>query len=275
MSDGILKSNPDGIWSYFMSLNHCLEHIDEAVKDAKQTFDHLENRLDNKRKFIQNKLDRLESELRSLLSQLNQAKDDKERSGIQGKIVSVQKEIQGLSEMDLMLRRAGQKIPLYMKDIAGAQKNCVQCFSRGKRVLNKYLKLVEVETAREGFTECEYSSSPGQFGAMQYRGNTFYCNNNAFDPHAVDSKGRSNIQRMQSGIAPVGYDGQSVELHHMTQSENGGIMEVPGSKHREGHSTLHINTSDIPSGVNRSSFDVLRAAYWKKRADLLKAGGVF
>ena len=33
---------------------------------------------------------------------------------------------------------------------------------------------------------------------------------------------------------------------------------------------LHINTSDIPSGINRSSFQMLRSAYWKRRAQTLR-----
>lgn len=274
MADGILKSNPDEIWNYFVSLNRGLEHIEDAVKDAHRSFGYLEERLAKKRQFLWNKQDELEAELRSLLGRLNLAKDDEERAEVQARIASVQKELQELRETDLKLRQAEQKIPLYLKDLTGAQKNCVSSFSRGKRVLNAYLKLVEVEAAKGEFQDYPYSGSPGQFGVMKYRGTTFYCNNQAFDPMAEDDKGRTNIRRMEQGIAPIGYDGKSVELHHMIQTEDGGIMEVPGTKHREGHTALHINTSDIPSGINRPSFDVLRVAYWKRRADILKAGGI-
>lgn len=43
-------------------------------------------------------------------------------------------------------------------------------------------------------------------------------------------------------------------------------MELPVSVHNAGHKQLHINTSDIPSGINRSAFNVLKSAYWKRRA---------
>ena len=274
MADGILKSNPEEIWNYFVSLNKGLGYIEEAVKDVHRTFGHLEERLRKKRQFLWNKQDELEAELRSLFGRLNQAKDEKERAGIQARIASVKKELDDLREKDLKLMQSEQKLPLYLKDLTSAQKNCVSSFSKGKRVLNAYLKLVEVEAAQGEFQDYPYSGTPGQFGVMKYRGTTFYCNNNAFDPLAKDDKNRTNIQRMEKGMAPLGYDGKSVELHHMIQTEDGGIMEVTGTKHREGHTALHINTSDIPSGINRPSFDVLRVAYWKRRAAILKAGGI-
>lgn len=273
MADGILKSNPEEIWKYFVSLNKGLEYIDETVKDTCRSFGYLTERLTKKRQLLWEKQDAQEQELRSLLGRLNQAKDDRERAQVQAEIAAVQKKLRELREVDGRLHMARQKTASYLKDLAGAQKECIRSFSGGKRILNAYLKLVEVEAAQGEFQECGYSSSPGQFGVMQYRGTSFYCNNQAFDPMAVDEKGRTNIQRMEGGIAPLGYDGQSVELHHMIQLESGGIMEVPGSQHKKGHSVLHINTSDIPSGINRPGFDVLRAAYWKKRAAILKAGG--
>lgn len=81
---------------------------------------------------------------------------------------------------------------------------------------------------------------------------------------------KDNLKRMEKGRAPIGYDGDPIELHHLIQSESGSVVEISGSMHRENHKTLHINTSDIPSGINRSSFQMLRSAYWKRRAQTLR-----
>ena len=107
-----------------------------------------------------------------------------------------------------------------------------------------------------------------------FKGKTVYQRNDIFDPEAVSSwkvKGRTvtgtNVERMASGRAPIGTDGKPVNLHHLTQTEAGSIAEVPASLHQEHYRTLHINTGDLPSGINRAEFDAWRSSYWANRAD--------
>lgn len=269
MADGILKSNPDEIWNYFVSVNRNQEHIDQAIQEVYQAFSHLEDRLEKKGRVILDKLNDLEKRLQILNDELSRTEEKDRREQLQAEISAVRTEIAKWQEVYELLRRASRQIPEYLERIASERKSCVASFTRGRRVLNAYLKLTEVHAACEGFQECAAGSTPGRYGMMQYRGTTFYCDNEAFDPQAKDEKGRTNLERMACGIAPIGHDGQSVELHHLIQSESGSIAEVSGSMHRGAHKALHINTSDIPSGINRPSFDVLRAAYWQKRAQLL------
>ena len=63
----------------------------------------------------------------------------------------------------------------------------------------------------------------------KYNGRSVYKNDGAFDVNHVDSKGRTNVQRMGEGLAPIGKDGKSVELHHMTQSEVNGFNGSRGA----------------------------------------------
>ncbi|MBF0786843.1 hypothetical protein IR123_02790 [Streptococcus sp. 19428wC2_LYSM12] len=50
-----------------------------------------------------------------------------------------------------------------------------------------------------------------------FNGNKVYQRDDLIDPNLTDSFGRTNVERMQKGLVPIGYDGRSMELHHMTQ----------------------------------------------------------
>ena len=50
-----------------------------------------------------------------------------------------------------------------------------------------------------------------------------------FKKKKIDSKGRTNIERMRMGTAPIGPDGRSVNLHHVTQTQDGYIQELTRS----------------------------------------------
>lgn len=264
MADGILKSDPDGIWNYYMDLNKNKEYIEDAVKDIERAFQSLQDRIMRKRSSVMDKQTEWKTELYFLMDKRSQAKDEKELAEIQNRIEEVQKEIKKLEQQEEELYSLGKKIPEYVHDVKQAEIKCFQSFSRAKRVLNAYLKMVEIHTVQNNLQEYGYSGTPGRYGVMHYRNTTFYCDGSAFAPTS------ENLVLMEKGNAPVGYDGKPVELHHMIQSENGGIIEISGSRHRTDHKVLHINTAEIPSGINRSGFDVLRTAYWKRRAEILK-----
>jgi filamentous hemagglutinin len=72
---------------------------------------------------------------------------------------------------------------------------------------------------------------------------------------------------MASGIAPIGKDGKSVELHHLKQQNNGIIVEVTNTEHLENTQIWHRYT-DI-SEIERKEFDAWRIKYWKERANHL------
>ncbi|PIT29888.1 hypothetical protein BGI40_05660 [Snodgrassella communis] len=105
---------------------------------------------------------------------------------------------------------------------------------------------------------------------IEFNGNKVYQRNDLFDPKLVDDKGRTNIQRMEKGLAPIGIDGNSINLHHMTQRQDGAIAEVTQSFHQQNSDKIHINPNTIPSGINRNQFNKWRSNYWKNRANDFK-----
>ena len=76
----------------------------------------------------------------------------------------------------------------------------------------------------------------------------------------------TNIERMAAGNAPIGYDGKSVQLHHLLQTQDGPIVEVSQTFHNSYYSTIHMNTGQLPSTINRSQFNSWTRKYWMNRA---------
>lgn len=100
-----------------------------------------------------------------------------------------------------------------------------------------------------------------------FEGNRVFQRNDLINPALVDARGRTNIERMRRGIAPVGPDGNSVNLHHMIQTQNGAIAEMTQTFHQQNSRVIHINPSTIPSGINRAEFNRWRSRYWRSRAN--------
>ena len=125
----------------------------------------------------------------------------------------------------------------------------------------------EVSSAKYFGQERKYWSAE----PVNINGNKVYQRNDLFDPKYVDPKsGKTNLELMQVGRAPVGKDGKPVNLHHMLQKQDGPIAEVTQSFHKDNHSVIHINDNSIPSGINRNEFNKWRSDYWKQRANDFK-----
>ena len=93
--------------------------------------------------------------------------------------------------------------------------------------------------------------------------------NNTFDPKLVDKQGRTNVQRMEQGLAPIGTDGKSVNIHHIDQTNNGPVMEITATQHQQNYGELHSNTGQMPSQINRPEFNSWRRGYWEWRSNNL------
>ncbi|WP_179946587.1 MULTISPECIES: HNH/ENDO VII family nuclease, partial [Listeria] len=101
---------------------------------------------------------------------------------------------------------------------------------------------------------------------VDFKDTKVYQRNGIIDINRVDVKGRSNLQRMEQGLAPLGPDGNPVNLHHMTQRDISSIAEVEQSFHQTNSKTIHINPNSVPSGIDRKSFNKWRSDYWENRA---------
>ena len=115
-----------------------------------------------------------------------------------------------------------------------------------------------------------------QLGAKQkdlVEGKEVYWDNKTFDPYRKDWLGRTNIQRMQKGLAPIGHDGKSVNIHHIDQTDDGPVVEISTTEHSKYTKILHDNTGQKPSQINRREFNKWRYRYWKWRSQYWETGG--
>jgi hypothetical protein len=101
----------------------------------------------------------------------------------------------------------------------------------------------------------------------EFNGTRVYQRNDLIDAALVDARGRTNLQRMQSGLAPIGPDGKSLNLHHTIHSADGPLAEMTATFHQQNSRVIHINPNTIPSGIDRRAFDAFRRDYWMNRAN--------
>ncbi len=117
----------------------------------------------------------------------------------------------------------------------------------------------------------------------EVEGRKVYQRDDLIDPNRIDDLGKSNLERMQKGSAPVGADGQEINLHHLTQDEPGPMAEVGGVFHSTHDRVLHLYSNQwdkswvgpdgvrrtynsAPPSMNRSPFNSWKKRYWKARA---------
>ncbi|WP_245256849.1 HNH/ENDO VII family nuclease, partial [Bartonella sp. DB5-6] len=104
--------------------------------------------------------------------------------------------------------------------------------------------------------------------------NKVYQRNDLFDPNQrvkwrVNKKDvwGTNIERMKTGRAPIGFDGEPVELHHLKQTPEGPIAEISKEFHKKYTSVIHANPKTHQSLIERKKFDKQREEYWDKRGN--------
>lgn len=103
---------------------------------------------------------------------------------------------------------------------------------------------------------------------------------NLINPARMDDQGRTNLDRMKEGIAPIGPDGLSVQLHHVTQTNDGPLMELSATAHRDHSFGLHYRHAarfvqykepdalkSLMTPIDRSAFAAKRQALWKAQAE--------
>ena len=98
-----------------------------------------------------------------------------------------------------------------------------------------------------------------------FEGTRVYQRDDLIDPARVDKRGRTSAERMEQGLAPVGPDGNPLQLHHTIQTDDSPLAEVTQNFHQTNSNVIHINPNTIPSGIDRSGFDRFRKRYWADR----------
>ena len=83
----------------------------------------------------------------------------------------------------------------------------------------------------------------------------------------VDAKGRTNLERMSNGLAPLDSEGSSYELHHVGQRREGTLAIL--SKHEHDHPALHGFLERTEAHAAGTNWDAERQAFWKAYAEML------
>ncbi|WP_437927536.1 type VI secretion system tip protein TssI/VgrG [Sorangium sp. So ce291] len=107
----------------------------------------------------------------------------------------------------------------------------------------------------------------------EFQGTKVFQRDDLINPKRKDKLGRTNLERMKQGLAPLGPDRRSINLHHLTQNRSGSIAELTHTFHKKHHRIIHINPRTIPSGIDRKAFNRWKQAYWKNRARDFEAQG--
>lgn len=270
-----IQADPAELWDLYTTIGDVKAMADEECEDIRRTLSKLAERLEEKKKKIERQIQDLEQQAAQLRHKAQESPD----SGDEELAQAIRSRIRQLEIFLVEIKKYSSKAASYEMQIEKGKKVYTAAVRRGRNKVNRYIKFLEELMEDEDFASYQASGQKsagasgrsGNFRTMTFRGVEFYCNDSEIDISRNDGSGRTNLQRMEQGLAPVGSDGLPMNLHHMQQSQqSGGIMELSESVHKENHSTLHINTNDIPSGINRSTFNVLKNSYWKRRAAFIK-----
>lgn len=89
------------------------------------------------------------------------------------------------------------------------------------------------------------------------------------DPLRRDALGRTNLERMERGLAPIDENGESYHLHHVNQKNDGVLAELTEREHYDNYDLLHRGDGEV---IDRPGFDKIRAEHWKERVIQLREG---
>lgn len=107
---------------------------------------------------------------------------------------------------------------------------------------------------------------------IEFRRIKVYRRTDLINLQMVDSRGRTNLERMRAGRAPLGPDGEPMNLHHLLQDQKGPLAEMTEDFHVKYRQQVHINPGNVPSAIDRAQFRTFREAYWKHRASEFDGG---
>jgi hypothetical protein len=97
--------------------------------------------------------------------------------------------------------------------------------------------------------------------------NTFYYNP-GFIPNTIkDSEGRTNLERINDGIAPIGFDGESMNIHHITRHQPGIFVLISETMHQQKSLHLHFRDKKYypqPKAIDRNEFNHIKQDLFSK-----------
>ncbi|MNS83275.1 Ribonuclease YobL [compost metagenome] len=86
-----------------------------------------------------------------------------------------------------------------------------------------------------------------------------------------DAFGRTNLDRMKLGLAPLDAEGRPIELHHIGQKQDSPLAELTRDEHRGNGNDNVLHNKLKESEIARDDFDKERKEYWKARAEQIES----
>lgn len=95
---------------------------------------------------------------------------------------------------------------------------------------------------------------------------------NSINPDLIDEKGRTNLQRMEKGLAPIDENGRPYNLHHIGQNTDSPLAELKDDVHKKNDATLHDKSkpTEVHGSNSEVNWDKERSDHWKARAEEIK-----
>lgn len=84
------------------------------------------------------------------------------------------------------------------------------------------------------------------------------------DLNLVDDYGRTNLARMQKGLAPLDSTGTPLELHHIGQSSDATLITLTQAE----HDNAALHGFKLTSEIDRPEFKKIREEFWKTVATI-------
>lgn len=120
------------------------------------------------------------------------------------------------------------------------------------------------------FTRVQYEGTVKANGEVRDVSRGVYQRNDIDFEYVHLKSGKTNLQLMQAGQAPIGNDGNPVQLHHVLQKESGPMVEIRETTHEEYNRILHglgVSGASFRRGpVLDRQYANFRRQYWKWRA---------
>ena len=256
-----VRADTDGLWDYYWTLSNTKVTADAECETIQKSLKTVQTQIDTDKKGCQSEIEGLKRKVDS---------EEKKTKPNRRLISECEQKIEELERHITVMHRKKQAAVSCLARMEQGQNRYATAIASGKRHVSSYLDALESSLSESGtgaMKRVERNTGNSDFYAVSFGGHIFYCNDSAIDIHRRDGKGRTNLERMREGKAPIGEDGFAINLHHMQQSDSGSFMELTWTIHKVNDRTLHINKgSGIPSGINRLAFERFKQAYWKQRA---------
>ena len=212
------------LWNYTLTVTHAQETAEQCSEELQQTLKKLIE-------LIRAECEETQKQILAKKAELAVTKDREERN-------SLRREMEELQKHERQMKEKGADAEGLVQKIRRGQEQYMGAFRKGKGFLNGYLtRLDALGLAKSsGGGKMEALASENGFQMMSFRGMTCYARDSEIDLEKTDGAGRTNLQRMEQGCAPLGKDGLPINLHHMQQSETkGGLMELSSTTHHQNH----------------------------------------